>query len=51
MPSVYEAVGGSEGLLRLAEAWHSRVVADEIVSHPFSHGFHPRRQRLRRGGG
>jgi hemoglobin len=41
MQSVYEAAGGSEGLLRLAEAWHSRVMADEIVSHAFSHGFHP----------
>ena len=39
--SVYEAAGGSEGILRLAEAWHSRVMADEIVSHAFSHGFHP----------
>src|SRR3989440_10217463 len=41
MQSVYEAAGGSEGLLRLAEAWHSRVMADEVVSHAFSHGFHP----------
>ena len=41
MQSVYEAAGGSEGLLRLANAWHSRVMADEIVSHAFSHGFHP----------
>src|ERR1700747_2081017 len=41
MQSVYEAAGGSEGLLRLAEAWHSRVMADEMVSHAFSHGFHP----------
>jgi hemoglobin len=41
MQSVYEAAGGSEGLLRLAEAWHTRVMADEIVSHAFSHGFHP----------
>ena len=41
MQSVYEAAGGSEGLLRLAEAWHSRVMADEIVGHAFSHGFHP----------
>jgi hemoglobin len=41
MQSVYEAAGGSEGLLRLAKAWHSRVMADEIVSHAFSHGFHP----------
>jgi len=38
---VYEAAGGSEGLLRLAEAWHARVLADELVSHAFSHGFHP----------
>ena len=26
-------------MLRLAEAWHARVMADEIVSHAFSHGF------------
>jgi hemoglobin len=42
MESVYEAAGGSKGLLRLAEAWHVRVMADEVVSHAFSHGFHPR---------
>jgi hemoglobin len=41
MQSVYEAAGGSERLLRLAEAWHARVMADEIVSHAFSHGYHP----------
>jgi hemoglobin len=41
MQSVYEAAGGSDGLRRLAEAWHSRVMADEVVSHAFSHGFHP----------
>jgi hemoglobin len=41
MQSVYAAAGGGEGLLRLAGAWHSRVMADEIVSHAFSHGFHP----------
>ena len=41
MQSVYEAAGGSEGLRRLAEAWHHRVMADEIVSHAFGHGFHP----------
>jgi hemoglobin len=40
MQSVYEAAGGSDGLLRLAEAWHHRVLADEIVNHAFSHGFH-----------
>jgi len=41
MSSIYEATGGDEGLLRLAEAWHARVMADEIVSHAFCHGFHP----------
>ena len=41
MQSVYDAVGGSAGLLRLARAWHERVMADEVVSHAFSHGFHP----------
>jgi hemoglobin len=41
MKSVYEVAGGDEGLLRLAEAWHVRVMADEVVSHAFSHGFHP----------
>jgi hemoglobin len=42
MQSVFEAAGGLEGLQRLAEAWHARVLADEIVGHAFSHGFHPR---------
>lgn len=37
---MYEAVG-VEGLLKLAGAWHARVLADEIVSHAFSHGYHP----------
>ncbi|WP_214326323.1 group II truncated hemoglobin [Nonomuraea sediminis] len=41
MKSVYEAAGGSHGLFRLAEAWHSRVMSDDVVSHAFSHGFHP----------
>ena len=41
MQTVYQAAGGTEGLLRLAEAWHARVMADEVVSHAFSHGFHP----------
>lgn len=41
MQSVFEAAGGIEGLRRLAHAWHERVMADEIVSHAFSHGFHP----------
>ena len=41
MLTVYEAAGGDEGLLRLAGAWHARVIADEVVGHAFSHGFHP----------
>lgn len=41
MQTVYEAAGGAEGMLRLAHAWHARVLADPIVSHAFSHGFHP----------
>ncbi len=41
MQTLYEAVGRDEGLLCLARAWHDRVRADEIVSHAFSHGFHP----------
>ncbi len=41
MSTVFEAVGEKDGLLRLAAAWHQRVMADEIVSHAFSHGFHP----------
>ena len=41
MESVYDAAGGKDGLIRLAEAWHARVMADEVVSHAFSHGFHP----------
>ncbi len=41
MQSLYEASGGAEGMLRLAQAWHERVMADEVVSHAFSHGFDP----------
>jgi hemoglobin len=39
MESVYAAAGGQEGLVRLAHAWHERVLADEIVSHAFRRGF------------
>ncbi|MBM2616659.1 oxidoreductase [Actinoplanes sp. LDG1-06] len=41
MTSVYEAAGRLEGLTRLAGAWHERVLADPVVSHAFSHGYHP----------
>jgi hemoglobin len=37
---VYEAAGGTDGLLQLASAWHARVLADEVVAHAFSHGYH-----------
>ena len=47
MQTVYEAAGGSDGLLALASAWHVRVMADTVVSHAFSHGFRPEHsQRL-----
>jgi hemoglobin len=41
MQTVFEAAGGIDGLRRLAAAWHRRVMADEVVAHAFSHGFHP----------
>ena len=41
MHTMFEAAGGNEGLRRLAAAWHRRVMTDEVVSHAFSHGFHP----------
>jgi hemoglobin len=39
--SIYEAAGGSEAFVALAHAWHTRCLADEVVSHAFSHGYHP----------
>ncbi|WP_428312324.1 oxidoreductase [Hydrocarboniphaga sp.] len=39
--SLYELLGGAAAVLKLAHAWHERVLADEIVAHAFSHGFHP----------
>ncbi|MDQ3896815.1 MAG: group II truncated hemoglobin [Actinomycetota bacterium] len=41
MQTVYEAAGGADGVLALARAWHARVMADDVVSHAFSHGYHP----------
>jgi hemoglobin len=47
MQTLYEAAGGAEGMLRLADAWHARVMADEVVRHAFEHGFNPdHNQRL-----
>lgn len=40
MRSVYDAAGGADGIMRLAAAWHARVMADDVVSHAFQHGFH-----------
>lgn len=41
MTTLFDALGGADEVLRLAEAWHKRVLADEVVSHAFSHGYHP----------
>ena len=41
MRTVFEAAGGINGMRRLADAWHRRVTADQVVAHAFSHGFHP----------
>jgi hemoglobin len=37
--TVFDAAGANAGVLALADAWHERVMADEVVSHAFSHGF------------
>jgi len=39
--SIYEAAGGRRAFVDLAHAWHARCLADPVVSHAFSHGFHP----------
>lgn len=39
--SIYAALGGDAGVLRLADAWHQRCLQDPVASHPFSHGVHP----------
>jgi hemoglobin len=41
MQTVFKAAGGGEGLRRLADAWHKRVMAYDVVAHAFSHGVHP----------
>jgi hemoglobin len=30
-----------QAFIDLAHAWHTRCIADPVVSHAFSHGFHP----------
>ncbi len=39
--TIYEVAGGRQALVDLAHAWHARCLADPIVSHAFSHGYHP----------
>jgi hemoglobin len=39
--SIFEAAGGEQAFLKLAHAWHERCLADSVVSHAFSHGYHP----------
>ena len=39
--TIFVALGGAEVVIRLARAWHEQVMADEIVAHAFSHGYHP----------
>ncbi len=39
--TIYEMAGGRQAFLDLAHAWHARCLADPVVSHAFSHGFHP----------
>jgi hemoglobin len=39
--SIYETAGGRQAFIDLAHAWHERCLADPVVSHAFSHGFHP----------
>jgi hemoglobin len=43
----FSPTAGEAPRTRLVNAWHTRVMADEVVSHAFSHGFHPEHsQRL-----
>jgi hemoglobin len=39
--TIYEAAAGQKAFIDLARAWHARCLADPVVSHAFSHGFHP----------
>ncbi|MDP9074895.1 MAG: group II truncated hemoglobin [Actinomycetota bacterium] len=39
--SIYEVAGGRQAFIDLAHAWHARCLADPVVSHAFSHGYHP----------
>ena len=39
--TIFEAAGGRQAFMNLARAWHARCLADPVVSHAFSHGYHP----------
>src|SRR4051812_46321222 len=39
MENLYAAIGGEPAVAALALAWHERVLADEVVSHAFAHGY------------
>jgi hemoglobin len=36
--TLFEAMGGAAGVQRLADAWHARLLADEVAAHPFRRG-------------
>ena len=39
--TIFEAAGGREAFLRLAEAHHRRCLEDPVLNHPLSHPGHP----------
>ena len=39
--TIFEVAGGRKAISDLAHAWHERCLADPVVSHAFSHGYHP----------
>src|SRR6478609_6364147 len=39
--TIFDAVGGMPALVSLAHVWHERCLADPVVAHAFSHGYHP----------
>ena len=39
--TIFDAAGGEQAFLNLAHTWHERCLADPVVSHAFSHGYHP----------
>ena len=39
--TLYAEMGGSEAVRAVAHAWHERMLADPVASHPFRHGVRP----------